>query len=75
MFECKTGRPAEGITDVEGRFTLTTFAQRDAHEVASTRLSFPNTSAPTVRQGKPQSLTRIQRLSAIFDSRRTSHGK
>ena len=29
MFECKTGRPAEGMTDAEGRFTLTTFAQRD----------------------------------------------
>lgn len=29
MFECKTGRPAEGITDAEGRFTLTTFGEGD----------------------------------------------
>jgi hypothetical protein len=29
MFYCKTGRPAEGVTDPAGRFTLTTFRDND----------------------------------------------
>jgi hypothetical protein len=29
MFYCKTGRPAEGVTDAADRFTLTTFREND----------------------------------------------
>lgn len=70
MFECKTGRPAEAITDAAGRFTLTTFRQADGaiggnhtvvvskYAVVSGEGADPATAAPATAASDPRAVSR-----------------